>query len=252
MVHCRLAFETSHCQNVTVLRSNTDPLSSFRPRITIQVIAHNTAYDGEILSYEPPPTLSLADLKGFINAETNLPQDSLQFWLNNSPIQGDQKTLEELGIKDDDMLAMLMRQPEQENNMGSRRRPQNAQGRPQGRQSAELSPEYIEAQRQGLLNNPASMAQVRQQVPALVEVVNDRNRFREVWMEMIRTDEARYEEGRAQMRELNDDPFDVEKQKQIEEMIRKDTVNENLEFAYEHNPEGMCRAVCGLPNLANK
>lgn len=224
---------------MTVQQSNTDPLSSFRPRITIQVIAPNTAYDGEILSYELPPTLSLADLKGFVNAETNLPQDSQQFWLNNNPIQGNEKTLEELGIKDDDMLAMLMRQPEQENNMGSRRRQQNAQARPQGGQRPELSPENIEAQRQSLLNNPEAMAQVRQQVPALVEVVNDRDRFREVWMEMVRTDEARYQEGLEQMRQLNDDPFDVEKQKEIEEMIRKNTVNENLEFAYEHNPEGM-------------
>lgn len=203
------------------------------------MIAPNTAYDGEILSYELPPTLSLADLKGFVNAETNLPQDSQQFWLNNNPIQGNEKTLEELGIKDDDMLAMLMRQPEQENNMGSRRRQQNAQARPQGGQRPELSPENVEAQRQSLLNNPEAMAQVRQQVPALVEVVNDRDRFREVWMEMIRTDEARYQEGLEQMRQLNDDPFDVEKQKEIEEMIRKNTVNENLEFAYEHNPEGM-------------
>lgn len=213
-------------------------MSVSRPRITISVIAPNTSFDGEILSLDLPPGLSLADLKGFVNAETNLPQASQQFYLNNNPIQGDEKTLEEVGIKDGDMLAMLMR-PEQQNNMGSQRIQQNQQRRSQGGENSQ----EIEMTRQRILNNPAAMAQVRDQRPALAEAINDGNRFREVWMEAVREDEARQQERLEQMRLLNEDPFNVEAQRKIEEIIRQETVQENLQFAYEHNPEGKSETV---------
>ena len=199
----------------------------------------SSSLDQEILSLDLPPGLSIADLKGFVNAETNLPQDSQQFYLNNTPVQGDNKTLEEAGIKDGDMLAMLMRQPQQENNMGSQRRPQNAQDaqrRPGGPPGS--NPQEIETMRQSILGNPAAMAQVRDQRPALADAVNDSNRFKEVWMEMIREEEDRERERREQMRLLNEDPFNIDAQRKIEELIQQQNVQENLQFAYEHNPEG--------------
>ena len=82
------------------------------------------------------------------------------------------------------------------------------------------------------------MAQVREQRPALAEAINDSNRFREVWLEMIGEDEAREMERLEQMRLLNEDPFNVDAQRKIEEMIRQQSVQENLQHAYEHNPEG--------------
>ena len=210
------------------------------------MIAPNTDYDGEILSFDLPPSLTVADLKAFVNAETNLPQASQHFYLNNVPVQGDTKTLEEVGIKDGDMLAMLTREPGQQNNMGSQRRPQNAQRRPQQgvQPPGSQTPEDIEAQRQSILANPAAMAQVREQRPALADAINDKNRFLEVYNEMIREDEQRREDRLEQMRLLNEDPFNVEAQTRIEEMIRQESVQENLQFAYEHNPEGQSQASC--------
>lgn len=72
----------------------------------------------------------------------------------------------------------------------------------------------------------------------MAEAINDSNRFREVWLEMIREDEDRERERMEQMRLLNEDPFNVEAQRKIEEMIRQESVQENLQFAYEHSPEG--------------
>ena len=139
------------------------------------------------------------------------------------------------------MLAMLMRQPEsatnQQGNMGATRR-QQPRRQPAGGAGPQSGTHEIETTRLSILGNPAAMAQVREQRPALAEAMNDSNRFREVWMEMRREDEAREQERDEQMRLLNEDPFNVDAQRKIEEMIRQQSVQENLQFAYEHNPEG--------------
>ncbi|KAK3074250.1 DNA damage-inducible protein 1 [Teratosphaeriaceae sp. CCFEE 6253] len=186
----------------------------------------------ELITLDLPAGLSLRDLKGFVHAETALPQEAQQFYLNNTAIAGDDQTLEEAGISDGDMLAMLMRQPAAQNNMGTTQRRQQQQQRPAGQGTHE-----IETTRLSILGNPAAMAQVREQRPALAEAINDSDRFKEVWGNMIREDETRKLEQQEQMRLLNEDPFNVDAQRKIEEMIRQESVQENLQFAYEHNPE---------------
>ncbi len=213
------------------------PLFAHRPRITISIIAPNTDFDQEIINYDLPPDLSLAGLKNLVEDEKKIPPASQQYYLNNTPIQGDEKTLEEAGIKDGDMLAMLMRQPQQQNsNMGQQRRQQQQPGGQ--RRGPPQADQEIERARASILSNPQAMAQVREQRPALADAINDPARFKEVWMEMVREDEGRERERLEQMRLLNEDPFNVDAQRKIEEMIRQQAVQDNLQFAYEHNPEG--------------
>lgn len=171
-----------------------------------------------------------------MNDDVKVPPTSQQFYLNNTPIAGDEKTFEEVGIKDGDMLAMLMRQEQQQSTMGSQwRQQQNAGTQRRGPPQAQ---EEIENARLSILQNPGAMAQVREQRPALADAIHDPARFREVWLDMIREDEGREQERLEQMRLLNEDPFNVEAQRKIEEMIRQQSVQENLQWAYENNPEG--------------
>ncbi|KXL50463.1 hypothetical protein M433DRAFT_387445 [Acidomyces richmondensis BFW] len=151
------------------------------PRITISIVAPGHDLDQEFLSYELPGDLSIGDLKGFISAETDLPASSQQFYLNSVPINGDKQSLDEAGIKDGDMLAMLMRSAEQPNNMGGQRL-QQPQG--QQRRASNADADEIETARLSIMGNPRAMAQVREQRPALAQAVSDPIRFREVWMEM--------------------------------------------------------------------
>ena len=86
------------------------------------------------------------------------------------------------------------------------------------------------------------MAQVRAHQPELAAAaVNDPPRFARLLREMLQqhgagTAAAALDRQR-QIDALNDDPFDVEAQRRIEEMIRQEAVMENLNNAMEHHPE---------------
>lgn len=222
--------------------------------MTISINAPNEAMDQELLTLDLPPGLTIADLKGFVNAETQLPQASQQFYLNGQPIQGDTKTLEEAGIKDGEMIAMLVRQPQPQaasNNMGTQRTQQRSGGGGGGRAARQPGPDEIETMRLSILGNPAAMANMRSQQPDLADAINDSGRFRDVFQTMVRQDEDRERERMNQMRLLNEDPFNVEAQRKIEEMIRQESVQENLQHAYEHNPEGRNRQYTPFTADAN-
>lgn len=169
-----------------------------------------------------------------MTAETQIPQTAQQFFLNNQALQDDAKSLDDAGVKDGDLIAMLMSRPPQNNMGGQRRGPQQGTAR----RGPANNTEEIETTRLSILSNPGAVNQIREQRPALHAAINDPNRFREIWLEMVREDSDRDRERQEQMRLLNEDPFNIEAQQKIEEMIRQESVQENLQFAYEHNPEG--------------
>lgn len=49
---------------------------------------------------------------------------------------------------------------------------------------------------------------------------------------------------------LNDDPFDVEAQKRIEDAIRQENIAANLEAAMEYNPESFARVNISIIMLS--
>ncbi|KAL2349612.1 hypothetical protein BJ546DRAFT_812775, partial [Cryomyces antarcticus] len=170
-----------------------------RPRITISVSAPQNNLDGELLTLDLPPGLTIADLKGFVQADTNVPTASQQFYLNGQPVVGDTKTIEEAGIKDGEMLAMLVRQPAQ----AQARRQRQSGGQP----AVSSGATEIESVRLRTLGNPQALNQLAAQVPELARAVNDRDRFRQVWETMKREENERVRERELQIRLLNEDPF---------------------------------------------
>lgn len=95
----------------------------------------------------------------------------------------------------------------------------------------------LETTRLRILGNPQSIAQLQHQKPELAAALSDPVRFRETWLALNREVEERHRERQNQLALANEDPFNVETQRRIEELIRQDRVMENLQHAYEHNPE---------------
>lgn len=197
------------------------------PRVTISINAPNEPQDCEILNLDLPPGLTLRDLKAFFAAETSFPAPAQHFFLNGRPLTNDDQTLEGAGIGDGEMLAVLIRRPG----------PEPQRQRPDNRRRA-MDPEGV---RLTVLGNPAAQEQLRQQKPELAAALTDPARWREMFMMEQRREEDAERDRQNQIALLNEDPFNVEAQKRIEEIIRQDRVIENLQHAYENNPEVFVR-----------
>ncbi|GAB7340091.1 hypothetical protein MBLNU457_6581t2 [Dothideomycetes sp. NU457] len=193
----------------------------------------------DIINLEVGSSLTIADLKSYINAETGFDISRQLLYFNGHPVQEDSKTLEELNIKDGEMIALLISEEENPDQSQPSRRGGQSQssGARDGGAGAMNSPAQIESMRQACLRNPAQLAQIRQQQPDLADAVHDQQRFKDIFERLIGAERDRERERQNQMRLLNEDPFNVEAQRKIEEIIRQDRVMENLQHAYEHNPE---------------
>ncbi|KAJ8117490.1 hypothetical protein ONZ43_g4197 [Nemania bipapillata] len=92
-----------------------------------------------------------------------------------------------------------------------------------------------------VLGDPALRAQLQRFNPALAAVIEDPQRFAQLFQNSaLEQEQAR----RARMREieaLNADEFNPDAQARIEEIIRQESVVENLQNAMEHNPESFGR-----------
>ncbi|KEQ62787.1 uncharacterized protein M437DRAFT_9250, partial [Aureobasidium melanogenum CBS 110374] len=172
-----------------------------RVQVTIQINAPGHALDEEFLPLDADNSSTLANLKTQVHDGTGFPITSIQFFLNGAPVVGDDKTLDQAGIKNGEMLYMLVR--EQNNMPRQQTRPQQSQPPQQGR----FSNDQIETLRLQLLGNPQAMQQVSQERPELAAAASDPVRFRELYVTSVQQAEARERERREQMQLLNDDPF---------------------------------------------
>ena len=152
--------------------------------------------------------------------------------------------MQDLQIGDGDMLALHVR------DMSSRRAPpaagqqhvarppaaqQQQQQRGGGGGRPQQDPETLRLQ---ILGDPASRANLARTHPDLALVVDNPAAFAQALRDLQdqeRQHQARVWDNNAR---LNADPFDLDAQMRIEEMIREERVQENLQNAIEHNPEG--------------
>ena len=175
--------------------------------------------------------MTVDDLKGYIESETNVKNTDQRIYFNNQELADGSKTLQQCQIIEDSMIGMQVRSKERSPyNVGSNRPAQNRAPDP-------------ESYRLRVLGNPAELASLRARSPELADTVHDPVRFRQTFEEILRR-QAHLETERQRRQDLlAADPFNIDAQREIEEMIREEAVMENLQNAVEHNPEGT-RSCC--------
>lgn len=143
--------------------------------------------------------------------------------------------MEELNIADGDMLSLHIRDMSGSTTVRAQPAARPTQGAPQQQRGGRDDPEVIRLQ---ILGDPNMRQEAQRQRPELAAALDNPQRFAQLWHEMA--DAERRERAMRQQRiaDLNADPFDVEAQMRIAEMIREERVQENLQNAIEHNPEG--------------
>lgn len=175
--------------------------------------------------------MTVATLRESVQAESNIPSTSQHIYHNGRLINEDGKTMEQLQIADGEMLAVHVR--DMRGSTGVPDQPRRPQAR--RRQGNEQDPELIRLQ---VLGNPALRQQLSRQHPELAAAAEDSQRFAQILQDSQDREQRERTERQREIERLNDDPFNIENQKKIEEMIRQERVMENLQNAMEHSPEG--------------
>ncbi|RBR03308.1 hypothetical protein FVER53590_06120 [Fusarium verticillioides] len=199
-------------------------------RITLNIFNPQAGEQDSLLILEIFPDMTLATLRESIQAESTVPPTSQHIYHNGRLISDDTQTMEQLQIVDGEMLAVHVRDMR-----GSTGVPEQPR-RPQPRRPAqnEQDPELIRLQ---ILGQPALRQQLQSQHPELAAAVDNPARFAQIFRDSQNREQRERQERQREIERLNDDPFNVENQRKIEEMIRQERVMENLQNAMEHNPE---------------
>ncbi|KAJ2334003.1 DNA damage-inducible protein 1, partial [Coemansia sp. RSA 2681] len=164
-------------------------------------------------------------------------------------VSGADRSLKDLSLKSGDMVY-ITEKSHQPPLTGSSSGvppalPQRAAAAPSGQLSpqqaiappGQLSPQ-LEAHRQQVLNNPQLMRQLSLAHPDIVRAAqNDPAEFGRLLERLQEEQQHGQDERDREMERLNANPFDIESQRKIEEMIRQENVLRNMETALELNPE---------------
>lgn len=222
----------------------------FRRRITLSIANPEIeGHEGDLLSLDVYPDMTVDTLRGSIQAETRIDTTAQHLYHNGQLITDDSKTMAELNIGDGDMLALHVRDMRGSTGIptpgASRARPDQSSSSSAGRRpGAEQDPELVRLQ---ILGDPRLRAEIQRQQPELSAALEDPQRFAQLFNASYERERRERYERQQMINRLNEDPFDVEAQARIEEMIRQERVMENLQNAMEHNPEG---AYTTSPTLA--
>lgn len=189
----------------------------------------------DLLSLEVYPDMTIDTLRSSVQAETGFHPGSQHLYHNGQLISENTKTLTELHIGDGEMLALHVRDIRGTTGIPAGSAPRAPQPGPRaGPRPGEQDPELIRLQ---ILGDPNLRSELNRQRPELAAALEDPQRFAQIFAQSYDRERRERAMRHQQIQQLNEDPFNIEAQAKIEEIIRQERVMENLQNAMEHNPE---------------
>ncbi|KAJ7055060.1 aspartyl protease-domain-containing protein [Mycena amicta] len=179
---------------------------------------------GQSFVIEIDAGMELENVMALLEAESGIAVAEQSISYNGQDLSAPKSTLRELGVTENNAMLLL------------RRKVPNMAGRPVEQDS--------EMMRLQILGDPELMRQLRETQPELAAAAQSNpTRFADL---LRQTRERQMDADLQRQREiqrLNNDPFDVEAQRRIEEAIRQQAVMENMEHALEYAPESFGRVT---------
>ncbi|KAI8376340.1 ubiquitin-related domain-containing protein [Radiomyces spectabilis] len=183
-----------------------------------------TSETDEIYNLEIDAQMAIEDLKALLEVESGTSPEQQILYHNGQPLTEPKKTLEEYGVTQDELILMRQKSSLEAINANA------GSGNPN-----------FDLMRQHVVRDPRLLQQLANTNPELARAaLNDPARF-SAMVQQIEESRRQAEQRRTQLVAANDDPFDVEAQKRIEDAIRQQNIAANLEAAMEYNPESFAR-----------
>ncbi|KAG7577063.1 Ubiquitin-like domain superfamily [Arabidopsis thaliana x Arabidopsis arenosa] len=190
----------------------------------------------QIITLDVDSQETVENVKALLEVESNVPIQQQQLLYNGNEM-GNSDKLSALGVKDDDLLMMMV-------SNASSGSATSAAGSDLGMNpdGSALNPAAFQQHIRGDSN---LMGQLFQNDPELAQVISgsDLNKLQDVLRARHRQRSVLQRQKEEELALLYADPFDVEAQKKIEAAIRQKGIDENWEAALEHNPEGFARVI---------
>lgn len=204
-------------------------------RISISIITSDVELQSDLLSYDVSPDMSLNNIKAMIEADVNVPPSAQHFLQDGQPVTDTSISLTQMNVQEGDVVAMAVQTRQRR-----RPAPENTSSQPTQRAGSSGDPEQL---RLRLLGDSHLMSECQRQNPELAAACSDRQKFHDLWSANQTQYEQSQRDKEKQIALLQADPFNVEAQQKIEEMIRQERVAENLQMAMEENPESFGRVT---------
>ncbi|XP_020887696.1 DNA damage-inducible protein 1 isoform X2 [Arabidopsis lyrata subsp. lyrata] len=189
----------------------------------------------QIITLDVDSQETVENVKALLEVESNVPIQQQQLLYNGNEM-GNSDKLSALGVKDDDLLMMMV------SNASSGATSAAGSDLGMNPDGSALNPAAFQQHIRGDSN---LMGQLFQNDPELAQVISgsDLNKLQDVLRARHRQRSVLQRQKEEELALLYADPFDVEAQKKIEAAIRQKGIDENWEAALEHNPEGFARVI---------
>ncbi|GLJ08774.1 hypothetical protein SUGI_0095470 [Cryptomeria japonica] len=186
--------------------------------------------DERIISLDVDPQEIVENVKALLEVETQVPLQQQQLLYHGREARNNER-LSSLGVVEGDLIMMT--------STDIRTGTDNLGLNPDG---SAVNPRALQ---QHIRNDSHLLSQLRQSDQEFAQAIlgDNLDAFQNI---LRRRHQERLQQQRIQQEQLallNADPFDIDAQRKIEEMIRQRNVDENWENALEHNPESFARVV---------